>query len=289
MNETPLLEAIWDTAPVATTPVADDDAPAAPVGIHFLLGRGDTYAALWSLKSFYHFSCVRYPLTLHCQGDFSQDDLILLQHHFPYARVISQSEANACVDPWLTENHWECMRAQRRADFLLQRITDFYFFGQSVNILAFDSDVLFFQTPKELLMAERSPLGYQYFQRDCADSYTISLHRAIRELGIFLLPRLNCGITLAAREALNPARYEHLLQHPALAERHWHREQTLRALAACAGKRARYLPASYVLRIQATTAPGEWVARHYVSPIREQFLEEGIARLRQNGFLNELA
>lgn len=282
MKHAPALDAILDTAPIFTEPAGETGAPV-PVEIHHLLARHNCLSALWSLKSFFHAAGVRYPLTLHCQGAFSRDDVALLESHFPNARIVSQSDADEQVEAWLAEKHWECLRAARRNDFLLMKIIDFYFLSAARHILAFDSDVLFFRKPAELLVTDRTALAYQYFQRDCSDSYTLSIHRAIRELGIFLLPHLNTGIMLYARNAVNLAYYEELVQHPALREFHWHREQTLRALAACATKQARYLPASYVLAMQATTEPGTWVARHYVTPVRNLFVEEGIARLMQLG------
>src|SRR5438093_13540199 len=59
-----LWSQILDTRPTETEPIR----PAAAVEIHLLCHELDHLCALWALKTFYHFSAVRYPLVIHLNG-----------------------------------------------------------------------------------------------------------------------------------------------------------------------------------------------------------------------------
>jgi hypothetical protein len=281
-----MLDDVLSTPPVITEPCPGPAEPPAALGVHILCCQGDWLQALWSLKSFYYFSGAPYPLTVHVQGACPPSVLDRLAEHFPSARIISQEEADALAEAHLGGRGLERLRLARRADPLLMRLVDFPLFARSSRLLSFDPDVLFFRRPGELLAApDAGPVPF-VAQRDCHCSYTLTPPRALADLGVFLVPRLNCGIVLEPASAADLARCDEYLRHPALAAAHWHREQTLRALCACARGPVRYLPRSYHLGPGAHAHPGQLVARHYATPYRTLYSSEGLPTLRNLGLLD---
>ena len=100
-----LWRRILDTPPVVTDPAG---APAR-VEVHLLCSHLDYLCAIWTLKSFYHFARVSYPLVIHVNGAVSPAVRRHLQAHFPQARVVLQSDANPIVEEFLSSNRlgWE--------------------------------------------------------------------------------------------------------------------------------------------------------------------------------------
>ncbi|MFO1429875.1 MAG: hypothetical protein U1F76_07005 [Candidatus Competibacteraceae bacterium] len=119
-------------------------------------------------------------------------------------------------------------------------------------------------------------------------SYCISLEQAHHDLGVDLVPLANAGVMRLISEAIDLDACERFMLHPALAEQHWHLEQTLHALYASAQGRLELLPATYGMT-EGLTARPELIARHYISPIRPLFVEEGIGHLLKTGFLEAVA
>jgi hypothetical protein len=258
------------------------------VEVHILCCSGDFTRAIWALKSFYHYSGARYPLVIHLQGAAYGDALAMLQEHFPSARVITQPEADAVVETWLLKHGLRRLLQARRKLYTIMKATDLHVMSQAVNLLYFDSDVLFFQKPSELLVAGPRPLPKRIFQRDCYNSYSITPESALSDLGISLAPYVNAGIMLFARESMDLMEYDRYLAHPQLARHHYHTEQTLHALHASARKMVVYLPDTYLLSTDPCPNPERLIARHYASPIRSLLAEEGITRLKEAGFLRAL-
>lgn len=278
-----LWSKILKTRPVATIPIHAD----APVEVHLLTYERDYLAALWALKSFYHFSGVRYPLVIHFQGKVSRRALGRLRSHFPAAEIIIQPEADAVVEEWLEQRGLVRVLAHRRVNAMMLKLVDFVLVGRGINVLALDSDVLFFRCPSDLLITSETPLQMTFFQHDHASSYNITEEQALRELGIDLVPRLNAGLRLFARSSLDLTCCERFLGHPDVARPTGLLDQTLHALCASQQGRAAYLPDTYLISLEADVDLDKFVARHYAGPSRTLLSEEGLPRLIQMGFLDQ--
>ena len=279
-----LWSRILDTPPIITQPPTEGEA----VEVHTLCYERDYLSAIWALKSFYHYSGATYPLVLHLQGHASRRMLSRFRHHFPTARVISQGEADAAVEQWLAgRGQTRLLEARRRNPYTL-KLTDFLILGQGVNLLSFDSDVLFFRRPEELLRTSGDPLMSAFFQRDPASNYLLTEEQARNELGIDLVPRINVGIMLFARERIDLHRCDEYLAHPAVGGPGPYIDQTVYALAASEQRCVDFLPETYVISLTPKMDLANAVARHYAGPSRPSLTDEGIPYLVKNGFLNEL-
>jgi hypothetical protein len=283
-----LRRAILRTPPITTAPLSgsfDPQEPEAPLGVHALCCGGDHVQAIWALKSFYRAAGTRLPLTIHLQGAFAADAYTRIQAHFPAARLISEDEADAIVEPRLRAHGLVRLAAARRRSYLMLKLVDVRLLGRTHDVVYFDSDVLFFRRPAELVSPVAS--APSLFQRDCFDSYRLTPRVAEAELGIALVPRLNAGIFRRERAAIDLALADRLLEHPALADGHYHTEQTLHALLASAAGPVSVLPDAYHLSVEPAAPLETLVARHYVSPVRSLLVDEGMAHLERRGFLSD--
>jgi hypothetical protein len=275
---------ILDTPPIIT----EEAGRQTPVELHLLCCQRDYLTAIWTLKSFYHFSGVRYPLVIHLQGAAPERMQSRLRSHFPAARLVTQPEADAEVEKWLSERGLTRLLAARRQSPFMLKLTDFPILSQAARLLSLDSDVLFFACPVELLQAAPQTLKASRFQRDISDVYNLPVSRARAELGVELAPQVNTGIALFPREYLDLPLCEKYLAHPEVAQPNGWIEQTLHALCASAHNAVTYLPDSYAISLAESADYSPFVARHYAGPSRPLLTREGIPNLLRLGFLDQL-
>jgi len=244
---------------------------------------------MWALKSFYHYSQVRYPLSIHLQGRVGSRLVARLRHHFPNAILIEQAEADSHVEQWLRERGYLRLLSARRAGALMMKVIDFILRCRASHLLAIDSDIIFLRRPEELLVAAQDPPDTDLFMLDPASSYNISESRALSELGINLAPKVNTGLMLLPRDERRLTGCEQYLAQPEVARPSGFIEQTLHALYSSDQRGVGYWPATYYISAGNTVPElSELVCRHYAGPSRRFLTDEGIPALIEKGFLNEL-
>jgi hypothetical protein len=275
---------ILHTPPIRMEPWNDG----AAAEVHLLCSRRDYLCAIWALKSFYCFSGLSCPLTIHLQGQSPDRMVARLRHHFPDARLVLQAEADAVVEPELARAGFERLLALRRKTPFMLKLVDFVLMCRAPRLLLLDSDVLFFAHAGELVERARASSVKGLFQRDVANMYNISPERAFERFGFHLAPCVNSGIALVSRAAVSLERCEHYLSDQEVARPNTMVEQTLYALAFSERAEVEYLPESYLVSLQPRTDMRNLVARHYAGASRSLFTLEGLPALVEAGFLGKL-
>lgn len=250
--------------------------------IHLLTSGQDWLNLIWTLKSFYRVAKKRYALCIHEDGSLTPEQIEILAKHFPDARVITKSTADADVLPSLAP--FPRSLEFRKTNHLAPKVFDFPFYLQSDRMLLLDSDVLFFREPTKLLRAIEDPgYGLNTVNRDIASAYTVDPAEVKRRMGINFIERFNTGLGLIHKESLRLDWIEEFLGLPGILEGHfWRIEQTLYAL--CSSRfGAELLPETYDIRL--SEGINNSSCRHYVGAIRHLFYGEGIRHLVKGRFL----
>lgn len=267
---------ILRTAPVVATDASDCE-------IHVLTSADDWLNLIWTLKSFYAVSNRRYGLCIHDDGSLSQQAAETLRHHFPSARLIPRTKADAAVLPSL-QKFPRCLDF-RQSNHLSPKLFDFRHYLQSDRMLLLDSDVLFFAEPGELLRRIEDP---KYLSNsvnaDVQSAYTVDRAVAERRCDVKLIDRFNSGLGLIHRDSLRADWLEEFLGLPGIVGHFWRIEQTLFALSSCRWG-AELLPSEYDVRLSGDVE--DRPCRHYVGAIRHRMYGEGVKRLACAGLLQE--
>ena len=263
---------VLDLPPVQTDAVSAD----ASVEVHLVCCLKDYLCALWALKTFYVSAGVSYPLMIHLNGKMTTRALSRLRTHLLNARILEQQHIEATVTNWLVTNNCPRLQQVRSKNGFMLKLVDVNLLSEAPRLLLLDSDVLFFRRPDELLSAVQGTHDGMLFQRDADSTYNLTLEEARTELGIDLAPRVNTGIMLFAKNAVDLCRCEALLAHPAVARQTGWIEQTLYALVASERERVRYLSADYLVSLEPEENLASLVARHYAGPSRRYLTEEGL-------------
>ena len=119
------------------------------VPVHILAGEDDWRVAAWTLASWFHFTEFAWPVVIHDDGTLPEEGRARLQTLFASARIISRSEADAAVAPLL--HAFPFCADYRRAHPLALKIFDVPHFAAEPRFIVFDSGLLFFNHPREIL------------------------------------------------------------------------------------------------------------------------------------------
>ncbi len=247
-----------------------------PVPVHLLTGANDWPMSLWMLASWHYFTGHTWPVVVHDDGTLDADGSEALQRVFPQTRILWRKDTDRKMSATLAQLPG-CL-AYREQHPLALKIFDVPHYADG-RFFLFDSDVLFFAPPGELLSWADSQDDSVWFNEDVAEGSLVSAEEAAGSLGIRLWPRVNSGLIAGLSQAFDPAFCERCLSETRIKEGHfWRIEQTLFALAASQYDKGGLLPASYEVSLEKHARPGV-IARHYVGAVRDCFFAEGLARL----------
>jgi hypothetical protein len=261
----------WQTySRILKTPPVSTGRERGETELHLLCYRNDYLAALWTLKSFYHFAPASIPLVIHIQGTATWRMMARIKHHFPDARVIPQAEADSVVVPHLTQMGLTRLLTARDANHYTLKLTDFLLLGEAPRLLTLDSDILFFKNPQAFL----SPSEQHMFQRDPESTYVLNSTVAKSVFDIDLAPCINVGMMHFRRDSISLERCNDYLS--VFQKLDGWLEQTLYALHASERGNAGYLPEEYLISLASGIDHSRLVARHYAGPSRALLHEEGI-------------
>jgi hypothetical protein len=275
---------IWRKV-LATPPVRTLSRSSDAVEVHIVCHRLDYLAAIWALKTFYHASRVDFPLVIHVNGAAGRVVFDRLRGHFPDATILTRDLADGLVEPRLIAGGFPRLAAARRASPFMIKLTDVPLLAEGAVVLGIDSDVLFFEEPREILERCARPTRGYLFQRDPESTYNISQADALREFGIRLAPRVNTGFLVYPRDLPDMAAFERYLGHPGVARPNGFIEQTLYALHASELEAVKYLPERYLIALQTGLSYDGLAARHFAGPTRPLLTSEGMPRVLQSGLL----
>jgi hypothetical protein len=253
--------------------------------LHALTSTNDFINLIWGLKSFYYFSRRQYALCIHTDPSVTEDQKQLLEQHFPNARILDRQKSDEHIRNCLS-NHPKCLNLRCKHP-LAPKLFDFKFFARSNRIVLFDSDLLFFDFPAQLVkILDDQAYSQNCVNRDNGNFYTVDAEEVQEHLGFELVPKFNSGLGLIHSESINIDSIEKFLNLPRIASHFRRMEQTLFALCS-SYYGTRFLPSEYNIRLE----PGieGLPSRHYVTEIRYLMYCEGIKNLHQRKFLQSIA
>jgi hypothetical protein len=250
------------------------------VEVHLLTCARDWRGAAWALASFVTCSGSRWRMVVHDDGTLGTQARETLQRIFPALEFIARSEADRSMALHLA-NHPRCLR-YRETHALALKLLDTVFLAKTPRVILLDSDLLFFHEPTEVLEWVRQGREECRFNPDFQDAYCLSRQEARERLGVDLWERVNTGLSLLPRKAIDLDLCETCLVDKDIAEPGnlpWC-EQTLLALCASHFGAGGLLSARYEVNFNPRVADDS-VSRHYVGDLRPMFYAEGMYRVRR--------
>ncbi len=247
------------------------------IPVHVLTGEKDWRLAAWMLASWFHFSEFAWPIFIHDDGTLPGEAQKLFKKLFTSARIISRKEADTAIQPTLRS--FPFCADYRRLHPLALKIFDIPHFTTGDRFMVFDSDLLFFNHPREILDWVSTQADECWFNEDVQEGSLITAAEARAELGIKIWPRVNSGLCLLPKAALDFDMCDRALAQTSILSGHvWRVEQTLLMLCAGRYKKGGLLPRTYEVSLGKFAAENA-ISRHYVGAVRDRFYAEGLKRL----------
>ena len=256
------------------------------VPVHVLTGEKDWLLAAWMLASWFHFTEHAWPVFIHDDGTLPEEGRQLFKKLFTSARIIGRKEADAALGPVLRS--FPFCADYRRLHPLALKVFDIPHFTTGERFLVFDSDLLFFNHPREILDWVSRQADECWFNEDVQEGSLITAAEARTELGIKIWPRVNSGLCLLMKAAIDLDMCDRALAATSILSGHvWRIEQTLLMLCAGRYKKGGLLPRTYEVSLGKFAAENA-ISRHYVGAVRDRFYAEGVKRLSTVFFPEEL-
>ncbi len=251
----------------------------ANVPVHVLTGDKDWLLAAWALASFLHFSETGWPIVIHDDGTLPEEAVEVFKGLFDSCRIILRAESDADLSQVLRPYPF-CLD-YRNTHPLGLKVFDMAHYARGERFIVLDSDVLFFRRPQEIINWAKGPLAKDcWFNEDAHEASLITASEAREELNVKLWNRVNSGLGLLYRPAIDFDFCDRALAVTSILRGHiWRVEQTLFALCASRQGKGGLLPKTYEVSLK-KHASKDVVARHYVGAVRDRFFAEGLKRLR---------
>ena len=248
------------------------------IPVHMLIGRHDWRRAAWTLASWTELSERIWPISVHDDGTLPQEAKTLLHKLFPTARFIGRKAADEKMNRLLQA--FPFCHEFRTKHLHALKIFDVPEFTTGDRFLIFDSDVLFFNHPREILELINLDAGGCWFAEDVREGSLITAAEAREELGVKIWPRVNSGICLLKKGAIDLDLCDRALAQTSIPKGSgWRIEQTLLMLCAAKFGKGGLLPRSYEISLGKNAAE-DAVCRRYTGGVRARFYSEGVNRLR---------
>jgi len=237
--------------------------------VHVHLCQAQATMLHWMLRSLIRHTQVPFRVMVHDDGSCSPETRSELLEKFEGLEFITRSEARERIPP-LLKNHpllrqwWPTTERSWNVKWI-----DAYLLGDSRFVLFLDPDVLFFANPTELFQRTSQTL----WMEDICYMLEIDPQESVRLFGGYPLPPLNTGLGRIERCRFSLDMAERVLQ----VQREPRGEMTMHAVITAQRRDFSLLPSSY--RIATELGLGSVIAKHYVTPYRFWFYEEGIPRV----------
>ena len=258
-------------------------AAAGGISVHLVTSSRDWRLGAWMLASWIHFTERPWTVVIHDDGTLTDATAASLQNLFPAARIIRRKEADAALEPVLLA--FPFCETLRSDDPSALKLIDTLHFAPAERFFVFDSDVLFFNYPRELVDWAEGATSGCWFTEAAEEQSLVSPAEARDEVGVTVWPRVDTGISLWQKAALDLDFMDTALAQTSLLRGSLeHAAQTLAMLCAARFRQGGLLPRHYeVSRVRA--AADEVIGRHYPGTARERFFEDGLKRVTPHLFI----
>jgi hypothetical protein len=240
--------------------------------VHIRICQRDMILLHWAVRSLACVCSTPFRLVLHDDGTCREDDLRLVQEKFQGVRIIRRSEAKTLMLPRL--DPYPALRDWWLRTFVGIKWLDVYMLGESRYAILTDTDVLFFRDPVDLFQ----PCATTVWMRDIGYTHFIGSQESIDVFGGYPLPQLNSGLGRIERSRFRLDLADQALRYVGDPG---YDDQTFNAIITAQSQDFALLD-STLYECAFEMGIHERIARHYTTPFRLWFYEEGLPRVARN-------
>lgn len=259
----------------------------AGASVHVVTSGQDWRLTAWMLASWCHFTERAWPLVIHEDGTLTDAAAAKLQGIFPGARIIRRKEADAALEPVLLA--FPFCETFRSDDPSALKIFDARYFCTAERFFVFDSDVLFYNFPRELVDWAEGSIGGCWFPEASEEHSLVTPGEARDEFNVRIWPRVDAGICLFQKAAIDLDFIDSALAQTSILRGSLeHAAQTLAMLCAARVGRGGLLGPRYETSRERRAADNA-ISHQYAGAFRGRLFDEGLKRVAPHLFAAEEA
>ncbi len=182
------------------------------VEIHTLCQKKDAVMLAWSLMSFMDATGICPKVVVHDDGSFDQKTKDKLEHKFPELTVLPLKKADELVNNMAGLSP-KLLEYRNHGHKLIYKLTDIFLLSQSEKVIVLDSDVLFFNRPREILEFIEGGSSYDSLISKHNEAYDLKLSEDYAERHNILknyADLMNSGIILYKKDKVE---FDKLLEY----------------------------------------------------------------------------
>ena len=241
-----------------------------PVSLHMVLSHSGLLMGQLTLRSLEFHSGRSWNPIIHDDGTLSDDDVREIKQNFPDATVIRRDVADDILDEALSAFP-HCRENRKKHPWFL-KVFDTRHYAPHERYIVIDSDIVFFKRPDFVREWMRERPETFWFMEDTKEKYSSTRQGIESEMGFPVWERVNSGLDLMVRPAVELELAEKFLQRCApLAREFCFLEQTFFAVVGAAWRRGGKLPKEYEISWTNFRRKGA-VCRHYVGAFKNDAL-----------------
>lgn len=246
-----------------------------PVSVHTLVSRRTWRMGVIAVSSFCWFSGRNWDVWIHDDGSLNEENKARLRRLRPAWHIVSRAESDARARERLAA--FPRFLALRDRHPLAVKMADAWLSAPESHYVFIDSDCVVFRQPTFIIEWANARDDTCWFMEEYEEVYSYVLPPAELDewAGKPVRPRVNTGVCLMCKNALQWSRIEQLLDAPQIRklgpDEDWYIEQTLSAIVLTDWGRGGMLPAREYVTGYATPKmgwPPHCVACHYVGPTK---------------------
>jgi hypothetical protein len=166
---------------------SDDGLP-----IYFLTGKNYLYQTLFCIRSLIKFSDEEFRFVLVDDGSFDETLVAQIRQQLPGCTIVMQHETDKNLQQRLPLQQYPHLYQKRKVYPHLKKLTDIHTLPGNDWKLVLDSDMLFWDTPHEIIQWLKKP-EQPIHMVDCVESYGYSKQLMEKLSGIHIPSLLNVG------------------------------------------------------------------------------------------------
>lgn len=241
-------------------PITRDD-----FSMHMFVGKRDFLMGLWSLASFYRVSSTIGQMFIHSDGSLGEREYGILKRLFPSARIENSKEFLS-LHGALLDAHPKIRHFRETYKRFQVRIVDQHFLSGKKYRLFMDSDLLWFQEPKELTEAIQNGVPKPLMMSN-ADFIRMEFRDGSQTDDVTSRP--NGGLVLYKEDQFDMARCVGFLEKSDYEKKRFGDQAWMATTL-----QPMLLPeATYIIK---GTLTDKIIMRHYTAPQREKFYCYGL-------------
>ena len=160
--------------------------------VYFLTGKNYLYQTLFCIRSLVKFSTEQFQFILVDDGSFDNKLIAQIQKQLPGCTIVMQEEIDKNLQQFLPPQQYPHLYQKRKVYPHLKKLTDIHTLPGTDWKLVLDSDMLFWNTPDEIIQWLKNPREPIHMV-DCVESYGYSKQLMQQLSGHAIPPLLNVG------------------------------------------------------------------------------------------------